>query len=88
MLSVIYTPGIKLYYTIITRSTSILEYDQYSAFNVINWYDFGLFSSHEGVDEATIVEVLAKRSNAQRQQLKEAYQQSTGKVSIFTSFNI
>jgi len=40
------------------------------------------------VDEATIVEVLAKRSNAQRQQLKEAYQQSTGKVSIFTSFNI
>jgi len=46
------------------------------------------FSSHEGVDEATIVEVLAKRSNAQRQQLKEAYQQSTGKVSIFTSFNI
>jgi len=51
------------------------------------------------VDEATIVEVLAKRSNAQRQQLKEAYQpqrqqlkeayqQSTGKVSIFTSFKI
>ncbi|XP_059405794.1 annexin A1-like [Carassius carassius] len=33
----------------------------------------------KGVDEATIVEVLAKRSNAQRQQIKEAYQQSTGK---------
>ncbi|XP_050967156.1 annexin A1-like [Labeo rohita] len=32
----------------------------------------------KGVDEATIVEVLAKRSNAQRQQIKEAYQQSTG----------
>uniref|UniRef100_A0A673MNQ6 Annexin n=1 Tax=Sinocyclocheilus rhinocerous TaxID=307959 RepID=A0A673MNQ6_9TELE len=34
----------------------------------------------KGVDEATIVEVIAKRSNAQRQQIKEAYQQSTGKV--------
>ncbi|XP_067296084.1 annexin A1-like [Pseudorasbora parva] len=33
----------------------------------------------KGVDEATIVEVLAKRSNAQRQQIKAAYQQSTGK---------
>uniref|UniRef100_A0A672MX19 Annexin n=1 Tax=Sinocyclocheilus grahami TaxID=75366 RepID=A0A672MX19_SINGR len=33
----------------------------------------------KGVDEATIVEVIAKRSNAQRQQIKEAYQQSTGK---------
>ncbi|XP_042580943.1 annexin A1-like isoform X1 [Cyprinus carpio] len=33
----------------------------------------------KGVDEATIVEVLAKRSNAQRQLIKEAYQQSTGK---------
>ncbi|KAK7173781.1 hypothetical protein R3I93_003567 [Phoxinus phoxinus] len=32
----------------------------------------------KGVDEATIVEVLVKRSNAQRQQLKAAYQQSTG----------
>ncbi|XP_016393781.1 annexin A1-like [Sinocyclocheilus rhinocerous] len=33
----------------------------------------------KGVDEATIVEVIAKRSNAQRQQIKVAYQQSTGK---------
>ncbi|XP_067262408.1 annexin A1-like [Chanodichthys erythropterus] len=33
----------------------------------------------KGVDEATIVEVLAKRSNAQRQQIKAAYQQDTGK---------
>lgn len=33
----------------------------------------------KGVDEATIVEVIAKRSNAQRQQIKEAYKQSTGK---------
>ncbi|XP_056121462.1 annexin A1-like [Rhinichthys klamathensis goyatoka] len=33
----------------------------------------------KGVDEATIVEVLAKRSNAQRQQIKAAYQQNTGK---------
>jgi len=44
-------------------------------------------SYHEGVDEATIVEVLAKRTNAQRQQIKAAYQQSTGKVSIFTPSN-
>ncbi|XP_059402363.1 annexin A1-like [Carassius carassius] len=34
----------------------------------------------KGVDEATIVEVIAKRSNAQRQQIKAAYQQSTGKA--------
>nr|AAH92685.1 Annexin A1b [Danio rerio]AAI64147.1 Anxa1b protein [Danio rerio]AAO20268.1 annexin 1b [Danio rerio] len=33
----------------------------------------------KGVDEAAIIEVLAKRSNAQRQQIKAAYQQSTGK---------
>uniref|UniRef100_A0A3B1JMI1 Annexin n=1 Tax=Astyanax mexicanus TaxID=7994 RepID=A0A3B1JMI1_ASTMX len=32
-----------------------------------------------GVDEATIIEVLAKKSNEQRQQIKAAYQQSTGK---------
>ncbi|XP_051533289.1 annexin A1-like isoform X4 [Myxocyprinus asiaticus] len=34
----------------------------------------------KGVDEATIVEVLAKRSNAQRQQIKAAYQQRTEKL--------
>uniref|UniRef100_A0A9J8BZD8 Annexin n=1 Tax=Cyprinus carpio carpio TaxID=630221 RepID=A0A9J8BZD8_CYPCA len=34
----------------------------------------------KGVDEATIVEVIAKRSNAQRQQIKAAYQQSAGKA--------
>lgn len=33
----------------------------------------------KGVDEAIIVEVLAKRSNAQRQQIKEAFQNNTGK---------
>ncbi|NP_861425.1 annexin A1c isoform X1 [Danio rerio] len=33
----------------------------------------------KGVDEATIIEVLAKKSNAQRQQIKAAYQQSAGK---------
>ncbi|NP_001017605.1 uncharacterized protein LOC550268 [Danio rerio] len=33
----------------------------------------------KGVDEAAIIEVLAKRSNAQRQQIKAAYQQSAGK---------
>ncbi|XP_017272583.1 annexin A1a [Kryptolebias marmoratus] len=33
----------------------------------------------KGVDENTIIEVLVKRSNDQRQQIKEAYQQTTGK---------
>ncbi|XP_051924635.1 annexin A1a [Hippocampus zosterae] len=33
----------------------------------------------KGVDENTIIEILVKRSNEQRQQIKEAYQQSTGK---------
>uniref|UniRef100_A0A4W4HD41 Annexin n=1 Tax=Electrophorus electricus TaxID=8005 RepID=A0A4W4HD41_ELEEL len=32
-----------------------------------------------GVDEPTIIEVLVKRSNIQRQQIKAAYQQATGK---------
>ncbi|KAL7839311.1 hypothetical protein SRHO_G00259690 [Serrasalmus rhombeus] len=33
----------------------------------------------KGVDEATIIEVLVKRSNDQRQQIKAAYQQASGK---------
>ncbi|MBN3297837.1 ANXA1 protein, partial [Amia calva] len=33
----------------------------------------------KGVDETTIIDVLVKRSNAQRQQIKAAYQQATGK---------
>uniref|UniRef100_A0AAY4D2B2 Annexin n=1 Tax=Denticeps clupeoides TaxID=299321 RepID=A0AAY4D2B2_9TELE len=33
----------------------------------------------KGVDESTIIEVLVKRSNDQRQQIKAAYQQATGK---------
>lgn len=33
-----------------------------------------------GVDENTIIEVLVKRSNEQRQKIKAAYQQATGKV--------
>lgn len=33
-----------------------------------------------GVDEATIIDILTKRTNAQRQQIKAAYQQLTGKV--------
>ncbi|KAL0193626.1 hypothetical protein M9458_011922, partial [Cirrhinus mrigala] len=33
----------------------------------------------KGVDEATIIEVLVRRSNAQRQQIKAAYQQAAGK---------
>lgn len=34
----------------------------------------------KGVDEKTIIEVLVKRSNAQRQQIKEAYQKAYGKA--------
>lgn len=33
----------------------------------------------KGVDEATIIEILTKRTNAQRQQIKEDYQQLKGK---------
>lgn len=33
-----------------------------------------------GVDEATIIDILTKRTNAQRQQIKAAYLQETGKV--------
>lgn len=33
----------------------------------------------KGVDENTIIEILVKRSNTQRQQIKEAYQQASGK---------
>ncbi|XP_008293937.1 annexin A1a [Stegastes partitus] len=33
----------------------------------------------KGVDENTIIEMLVKRSNEQRQQIKEAYQQASGK---------
>ncbi|XP_061762766.1 annexin A1a isoform X1 [Nerophis ophidion] len=33
----------------------------------------------KGVDENTIIELLVKRSNEQRQQIKEAYQQASGK---------
>jgi len=32
------------------------------------------------VDEATIIGILTKRTNAQRQQIKAAYQQAKGKV--------
>ena len=33
----------------------------------------------KGVDEATIIEILTKRNNAQRQQIKAAYLQEKGK---------
>lgn len=39
-----------------------------------------MFFPCTGVDENTIIEILVKRSNEQRQQIKEAYQQATGKV--------
>ncbi|XP_028850878.1 annexin A1-like [Denticeps clupeoides] len=34
----------------------------------------------KGIDEATIIDILAKRTNAQRQQIKAAYQQANGKA--------
>uniref|UniRef100_A0A665UT81 Annexin n=1 Tax=Echeneis naucrates TaxID=173247 RepID=A0A665UT81_ECHNA len=34
----------------------------------------------KGVDENTIIEILVKRSNGQRQQIKQAYQQASGKT--------
>ncbi len=39
------------------------------------------FCMFSGVDEVTIIETLVRRSNAQRQQIKAAYQQANGKVS-------
>ena len=41
-----------------------------------------LFSTclFKGVDEKTIIDILVKRSNDQRQQIKEAFQHSSGKV--------
>lgn len=36
-----------------------------------------------GTNEATITEVLAHRTIAQRQRIKEAYKQTVGKVRVF-----
>lgn len=44
------------------------------------WEHSCLVSCTAGVDENTIIEILVKRSNEQRQQIKEAYQQASGKV--------
>ncbi|OBS71763.1 hypothetical protein A6R68_13660, partial [Neotoma lepida] len=39
----------------------------------------GRQENKKGVDEATIIDILTKRTNAQRQQIKAAYLQETGK---------
>ncbi|XP_035514022.1 annexin A1a [Morone saxatilis] len=38
----------------------------------------------KGVDENTIIEILVKRTNEQRQQIKEAYQQASGKKPLLS----
>lgn len=39
-----------------------------------------IFSLCAGVDENAITEILARRTNAQRQEIKAAFQQDSGKV--------
>lgn len=41
-----------------------------------------LFFFISGVDEDSIIKILTNRTNGERQQIKAAYQQQTGKVSI------
>ena len=45
-----------------------------------NWFLKSRCPLFPGVDEATIIEILTKRNNAQRQQIKAAYLQEKGKV--------
>lgn len=44
-----------------------------------NWFFKSRCPLFPGVDEATIIEILTKRNNAQRQQIKAAYLQEKGK---------
>ncbi|KAM6965201.1 annexin A1a [Aplochiton taeniatus] len=56
---------------------TVLPYPQFSASGDAGVLDKAIKA--KGVDENTIIEVLVKRSNAQRQQIKEAYQKASGK---------
>lgn len=44
--------------------------------------DVSVFSSLAGTTDKTLIEVLAKRSNAQRQLIAQAYEKATGRVSV------
>uniref|UniRef100_A0A8C9UBS9 Annexin n=1 Tax=Scleropages formosus TaxID=113540 RepID=A0A8C9UBS9_SCLFO len=56
---------------------TVTPYPQFSASSDASVLDKAIKT--KGVDETTIIDVLVKRSNAQRQQIKAAYQQATGK---------
>ncbi|XP_030647386.1 annexin A1a [Chanos chanos] len=59
------------------NSPTVRPYAQFSASGDAGVLDKAIKA--KGVDESTIIEVLVKRSNAQRQQIKAAYQQASGK---------
>ncbi|XP_036382523.1 annexin A1a [Megalops cyprinoides] len=56
---------------------TVSAYPQFSASGDAGILDKAIKA--KGVDENTIIDVLVKRSNAQRQQIKAAYQQASGK---------
>uniref|UniRef100_A0A8C1C5N9 Annexin n=2 Tax=Cyprinus carpio TaxID=7962 RepID=A0A8C1C5N9_CYPCA len=60
-----------------TSYTGLLPFAQFNAATDAGVLDKAIKT--KGVDEVTIIETLVRRSNAQRQQIKAAYQQANGK---------